>query len=112
MPNEFETALKTTAAKLASYVEDAATLQVETRYMDIGGDGMPAFDQARPVARSIVRLDGDSETVVPMRKGSAGALEVDSALFELHQQNVATAIDYRAKILNALLSAVPRRGSG
>jgi len=112
MPNEFEIALKTTAAKLASYVEDAATLQVETRYVDIGGDGTPAFDQARPVARSIVRLDGDSETVVPMRKGSAGALEVDSALFELHQQNVATAIDYRAKILNALLSALPRRGGG
>jgi hypothetical protein len=30
-------------------------------------------------------------------------------LFELHQQNVATAIDYRARILNALLSTVMSR---
>jgi hypothetical protein len=109
MPNEFETALKNTAASVAKYVQDVATLQVETRYVDIGGDGLPAFDQARPVARSVIRLDGDSETVVPMRKGASGALEVDSTLFELHQQNVATAIDYRARMLSALLSALPSR---
>lgn len=109
MPNEFETALKNTAASVAKYVQDAATMQVETHYVDIGGDGTPDFEQAHPVARTIVRLDGDSETVVPMRKGTGGALEVDSALFELHQQNVATAIDYRTRILNALLSALPTR---
>jgi len=109
MPNEFETALKNIAASAAKYVQDVATLQVETHYVDVGGEGTPAFDQARPVARSIVRLDGDSETVVPMRKAAGGAMEVDSALFELHQQNVATAIDYRARMLSALLSALPGR---
>jgi hypothetical protein len=109
MPNEFETALKNTAASVAKYVQDVATLQVETRYVDVGGESTPAFDQARPVSRSIIRLDGDSETVVPMRKGASGALEVDSALFELHQQNVATAIDYRARMLAALLSILPSR---
>jgi len=109
MPNEFDTALKNTAASIAKYVQDAATLQVESRYVDVSIDGTPDFDKARPVARTIVRLDGDSETVIPMRKGAAGALEVDASLFELHQQNVATAIDYRARILNALLSALPTR---
>jgi hypothetical protein len=39
-------------------------------------------------------------------------LEVDAALFELHQQNVNTAIEYRARILNSLLSTLqPRRGT-
>ncbi len=109
MPNEFETALKNIATSVAKYVEDVAELNVETRYVDVSGDGTPAFDQARPVGRTIVRLDGDSETVVPMRKAAGGALEVDSALFELHQQNVATAIDYRARMLAALLSALPSR---
>ena len=110
MANEFETALKNTAASIAKYVQDAATLQVESRFVDVGVDGTPAFDEARPVARTIVRLDGDSETIIPMRKGNAGVLEVDSTLFEVHQQNVATAIDYRARILNALLSTLPTRG--
>jgi hypothetical protein len=109
MPNEFEVALRNTAASIAKYVEDAATLQVESRYVDIGGTEAPSFEEARPIARTIVRLDGDSETIIPMRKGSGGALEVDATLFELHQQNVTTAIDYRARILNALLSALPVR---
>lgn len=81
-------------------------MMVETRYVEIGGDDTPEFKTARPVARTIIRLDGDSETVVPMREGSGGALEVDTTLFELHQENVATAIDYRARILNALLGTL------
>ena len=110
MPSELETTLKNTAASVAKYVQDAAELQVETRYVEVSSESAPVLDQGRPVARTIIRLDGDSETVVPMRKGAGGALEVDAALFELHQQNVATAIDYRARILNALLSALPSRG--
>ena len=109
MPSELETALKNTATSVAKYVQDAAELQVETRYVDVSSEGTPAFDQARPVARTVIRLDGESQTVVPMRKGAGGALEVDATLFELHQQNVITAIDYRARILNALLSALPSR---
>ncbi len=109
MPSELETALKNTATSIAKYVQDASELQVETRYVDVSSDGTPDFDQARPVARTVIRLDGDSESVVPMRKGTGGALEVDATLFEVHQQNVAAAVDYRARILNALLSALPSR---
>jgi hypothetical protein len=48
-----------------------------------------------------------------MRRNETGALEVDVTLFELHQQNVATAIDYRSSILNALLGTlVSQRRSG
>lgn len=113
MPNEFENALKNTAASVAKYVQDAATLQVETRYVEVSSNAAPDFEQARPAARTVIRLDGDSEAVLPMRKNEAGTMEVDAALFELHQQNVSTAIEYRARILNALLSTLlPRRPAG
>ena len=109
MPTEFDTAMKNAAASVAKYVEDAATMQVETRYVEIGPGGALDFEKSSPVARTIVRLDGDSETILPMRKNQGGALEVDAALFELHQQNVNTAIEYRARILNSLLSTLTTR---
>ena len=106
MANEFENAVKNAAASVAKYVEDAATMMVETRYVEIDADETPDFEGARPVARTIIRLDGDSETVMPMRQGAAGAMEVDTTLFELHQENVTTAIEYRARILDALLGTL------
>lgn len=58
------------------------------------------------MARTIVKLDSGSETIFPMRKNKEGVLEVDLGLFEIHQQHVATAIDYRARLLNALVSPI------
>ena len=109
MANEFETALKNVATSIAQYVKDASMMQVETHYVEIVGNDPAGFEKARPVARTIIKLDGDSETVVPMRKNEAGNSVVDTELFELHQQNVSTAIDYRARILNALLSTLSAR---
>ena len=110
MATEFDIALRNAASSVARYVQDAATMQVETHYVDISPEGTPDFDAARPVARTIIRLDGDSETTVPMRQGESDNLEVDLSLFNLHQQNVDTAIEYRARILNALLSPLIERG--
>jgi hypothetical protein len=112
MPSELENAMKSAAASAAKYVQDASELLVETRYVEISAAAAIDFAQAKPVARTIVRLDGDSETILPARKNEAGAMEVDVTLFELHQQNVNTAIEYRAKILNALLGALQRRAPG
>ena len=111
MASEFDIALRNAASSVSRYVQDAATMQVETHFVDIGPEGTPDFDGARPVARTIIRLDGDSETVVPMREGESENLEVDLSLFNLHQQNVDTAIEYRARILNALLSPLIARTS-
>jgi hypothetical protein len=36
-------------------------------------------------------------------------LEVDSGLFEIHQANVATATEYRARVLAALIGLLQRR---
>jgi hypothetical protein len=43
--------------------------------------------------------------ILPLREAETGRFEVDAALFDLHQYNVTTATEYRARILNALLSA-------
>jgi hypothetical protein len=110
MANELDTALKNIATTLAQYVKDASMMQVETRYVEISEGSAVEFDKARPVARTVIKLDGDSETVLPMRKNEAGVTVVDSELFDLHQQNVTTAIEYRARILNALLSTLSSRG--
>ena len=110
MPNEFEVALRNAASSVAKYVQDAATMLVETKYVEIGDKGDVVFDDAKPVARTVIKLDGDSEAVLPMRESQSGGMEVDLTLFDLHQQNVAIAIDYRARMLNALLSTlVPQR---
>jgi len=112
MANEMETALKNIAASVAQYVKDASVMAVETRYVEVGEGGSADFDKAKPAARTTIKLDGDSETVLPMRKNEAGVAVVDSELFELHQQNVNTAIQYRASILNALLGTLAPRSRG
>jgi hypothetical protein len=109
MAIDFTASLRNAAASVAKYVDDAATMEVVTKYVEIGDDSTLDFDAARPVARTIIKLDSDSETIFPMRAGQGDTLEVDMTLFELHQQNVSTAIDYRARILDALLSTVMSR---
>ncbi len=106
MPSEYEIALRNAASSVAKYVQDAASMLVETKYVEIGKGGDVDFEGAKPVARTEIKLDGDSEAVLPMRTNDSGTLEVDITLFELHQQNVATAIEYRARILDALLGTL------
>jgi hypothetical protein len=106
MADGLENALRTAADKIAQYVKDIAEMKVETLYVQIGADGSGDFNQARPVAQTIISLDGDSRVVIPLRQPEAGRFEVDAALLDLHQSNVTTAIEYRARILNALLGAL------
>jgi hypothetical protein len=108
MANELSNAVKSAATNIAKYIGDAATLTVETKFVEPGTATASDFSDALPVARTIIRLDGDSELVAPVRKTATGAFEIDDALFELHQINVETAIEYRARILSALLEALNR----
>jgi hypothetical protein len=109
MANELENAIKSAASAVAQYVKDAAILTVETKFIEVGKDKFGEFEQALPMARTIIRLDGDCETIAPLRKTETGSMEVDTGLLELHQLNVNTAIEYRAKILNSLLGTIVRR---
>lgn len=109
MATDFTSSLRNAAASVAKYVEDAAEMEVVTKYIEVGPDAASDFETAKPVARTIIKLDSDSETVFPMRAGQGGVLEVDQTLFDLHQQNVDTSIEYRARILDSLLSTIMSR---
>ena len=98
--SELKEALKNAADTIAKYVQDAASMTVETYYVEMGSN----LSEAKPAARTVVKLDGDSQTVLPMRKGADGTLVVDTVLNEMHQENVQAAIDYRAEMLEKLLS--------
>jgi hypothetical protein len=103
MAADFETSLRQAAETIARYIDDAATLNVETRYVVLGDQDTIDFEQAKPIARTVIKLDGDSTLIAPMRKREDGTLELDADLLRLHQRNVETAIDYRERILSALL---------
>jgi hypothetical protein len=107
--NDLDSYIRSAAQKIVQYVGDVATLTVQTEYVPLEPDSVANFDQSKPIARTIIRIDGDCNAVVPVVTASGGRLEVDAALFDLHQRNVTTAIEYRARILNALLQAVSSR---
>lgn len=105
MASELETSLRKAAEQIVAYVKDVASLTVETQYVQTEGESATtSFDQAKPAARTIIKLDGDSSAVIPMQPGERkGELVVDMGLFNVHRQNVLTAIEYRAKMMQALL---------
>lgn len=104
-PTELKEALKTAAEKIAKYIEDASEMAVETHYVEMGA----ALEGAKLAARTVVKLDGDSDNIVPMKKSADGELVIDTVMFDLHQQNVQSAIDYRAEMLERLISILTPR---
>lgn len=106
MPVDLENSVRSAAETVAAYVKDAAMMKVETKYIEVGGGA----SEARLAASTVIRLDGDSETVLPMRTGASGSLEVDAALLDIHERNVAAAIEYRSKMTTALLNLLQTRG--
>lgn len=108
MTAELDKAIKDTAEKITQYVNDVATMTVETRYTVIGADGAT---EERVAARTVAKLDGDSESLVPVRVNEQGQTEVDLELFEVHQRNVATAIEYRSRVVSALVEALRSLGN-
>lgn len=111
MANEISSSLKSAAETVAQYVQNIATLTVETRSVDVGAPNV-SFTTAAAVARTEIKLDGDCNAVVPMRKNAEGVSVVDESLFEAHQKNVATAIDYRTRMMGALLQTLRQAVSG
>ena len=94
---EIKEALKNVADQIVKYVGDIATMTVETSYVEIGGK------EPQLAARTVIKLDGDSSSVLPMKKGADGALTVDTIVYDIHQQNVQAASSYRTAVLNSLL---------
>ena len=98
---EIKEALKNVADEVAKYVKDAATLTVETQTVEVGKTDKPAL-----AARSVIKLDGDNTTTLPTIKNEAGKAEVDPVIYEIHMQNVQAAIDYRGRIIEAVIEVL------
>jgi len=106
MANDLENTIRNAAYKFAKALEDASELEVETLFVEVGDQGAINFEDARPVAKTTIKLDGDMNVVIPMTRSESGALERDDSLLQLHLENVDSATSYRTDLLEALLSLI------
>lgn len=97
---ELKEALKNAADMVAHYVQEVATMTVETDVVEIG----VTSSQPQLAARTIIKLDGDSQSTLPLKRAPDGSLVVDTMVNDLHQVNVQAAKDYRKEILERLLT--------
>ncbi len=109
MANELENSIRNAAEQVVRYIAQASEMKVETAYVQIGPNGETDFAQAKPAARTVIKLDGDSSIVVPLRSTQNGGLEIDSELLSIHERAVTTTIEYRSKILQSLLGLLQSR---
>jgi hypothetical protein len=96
-------ALRKAGEELARQISDASELQVETNWVIADDNGAVDWSTARPVARTILKLDGDSELIIPMQK-ERDALVIRHDLLAFHEANVASARAYREKLYDMILS--------
>ncbi len=98
---DLTTALKKAGEELAKQISDASELTVETKWVMANENGDVDWNTAKPVARTIIMLDGDSELIIPMTK-EGEALVVRHDLLALHEANVANARAYREKLFDMI----------
>jgi Asp-tRNA(Asn)/Glu-tRNA(Gln) amidotransferase A subunit family amidase len=72
MANNLENSIRRAMERIAKYVEAVATLTVETGYVRLGANADVDFAQAKPAARTTIRLDGDCQVIIPMQTGESG----------------------------------------
>lgn len=109
MPSNLDDSIREAASQVRKYVQDAAEMKVSTFYVLTGTGEVSKLEAERPGAYTEVKLDGDTRVVVPMREGRDGTLELDETLFNIHERNVQSATDYRARVLNALVGLLQRK---
>jgi hypothetical protein len=106
---DLATALKKAGEELAKQISDASELQVETKWVLADEKGDVDWTAAKPAARTTVKLDGDSELIVPMSK-EGDTLVVRKDLLALHETNVANARAYREKLYDMIYKAAMELG--
>lgn len=105
--------LRDLANRLMDVIEQPLT--IETQAFELtettGGMSPPkAFKQPEAffVASTVIRLDGDSQAILPMRKDEKGQMQVDAALLDYHNKTIELVIEYRTRLINTLLSLASR----
>ncbi|MEM9455024.1 MAG: hypothetical protein AAGF11_12660 [Myxococcota bacterium] len=96
--SEIKEALRNAANTVTKYLRNAAVLEVETKLKEVGATGDPTL-----AASTAISLDGDNTSVIPGVKNEAGKWEIDTTLYDLHVQNVKSAIEYRRQMMDAML---------
>jgi hypothetical protein len=96
MDDDFQEALRQVAKRVTELFQDGAEAEVVTNITEVGAAN------AQEVARTLIKVDGDITVTVPVVRDGAGRLQLDETLLALHQRNVTTAIEYRARMLDAL----------
>lgn len=106
--SNLQSSVKNATQKLAKALEDATELTIETRYILLSGTDadLKSDEKGRLLARTVMKLDGDTTMVLPMTRNDAGELVTNKEIFDLHQHNVVTALEYRSKLLSDLIAAV------
>lgn len=104
MAENWEVSVKAAAQKLADALQDATTLNVITEYVVPATVG--AQQEAPVRLETTIKLDQDSTNQVAARRLADGTITVDMPLYDIHEKNVKAAIDYRERVLAALLDAV------
>lgn len=101
---DLRAALENASRKLAAALNDLQALEVETRWVEIKQNEFKE-NETRLVASTKIELDGDTTVVVPLRDEN-GALVPDLALLEMHKEAVASAMEYRASLLEMVVDFV------
>lgn len=101
---DFKETVKQAGDTIVGYIKDASTLTVETNTVEVGTGAAPQL-----AARTVISLDGDNSSTVPAQRNEAGILTVDAELYTLHMQNVQAATDYRARMLDSMISLLKSR---
>jgi hypothetical protein len=113
MADNLQETLNEVAKEIKNLVANAASMSVETWYIPVGlekadvpidAEGHADFrSAAKPLAQTIVKFDGDSISVIPVRQEQGKLPEKDEELLALHERNVETARKYRVDIVNAVV---------
>ena len=96
-------ALKKAGEELARQISDATELLVDTKYVLVDDTGNVDWNKSTPVARTVVKLDGDTELIIPMTK-QGDTLVLRKDLLELHNNSVTSARAYREKLYDMMMS--------
>lgn len=100
-------AINDAVGKVAKAIGDAAEVEVNTQFVLVAEDGSVDFTQAKPIAQTKIKLDGDYDDIIPVRAGVGDeGSRVDDALYSLHQDNVSKALKYRADLVTAFMNAL------
>ena len=107
MAESWEQSIKDMAKKLADTIRDATELTVITRFKPVSDN---AATQAPVVeVKSEIKLDQDSEHEIPVTRIDANTFAVQREFYDIHKANVDSALEYRAKLIAALVDAVKTR---